>query len=99
MGKSFHPMGAQTTRSTPPLIVWMSLQLAIPWRVALLQSLPPLHQPGPVSCRMVLTDERFSPRSTPDFGQKHAKFFGNISECGNTIGSFNCRPSDMTRAA
>jgi hypothetical protein len=29
---------------------------------------------------MVLTGERFSPRSTPDFGQKHAKFFGNISE-------------------
>jgi hypothetical protein len=29
MGKSFHPMGAQTTRSTPPLIVWMSLQLAM----------------------------------------------------------------------
>jgi hypothetical protein len=28
----------------PPLIVWMSLQLAIPWLVALPQSQPPLRQ-------------------------------------------------------
>jgi len=28
--ETFHPMGAQTIESTPPLIVWMSLQLAIP---------------------------------------------------------------------
>ena len=33
-------------RPAPPLIVWMSFRLAIPWRVALPQSPPPLHQPG-----------------------------------------------------
>jgi hypothetical protein len=31
---------------TPPLIVWMSFRPAIPWRVALPQGPPPLHQPG-----------------------------------------------------
>ena len=32
--------------TTPPwLIVSMSLRLVIPWRVALQQSSPPLHQP------------------------------------------------------
>ena len=31
---------------TPSLIVWMSLQLVIPWQVALQQSPPPLHQPS-----------------------------------------------------
>jgi hypothetical protein len=30
----------------PGLIVAMSFHLAIPWQVALLQSLPPLHQPA-----------------------------------------------------
>ncbi len=33
-------------RPTPPLIVRMSFRLVIPWRVALPQSPPPLHQPG-----------------------------------------------------
>jgi len=32
--------------AAPRLIVPMSLRLAIPWRVALQQSSPPLHQPG-----------------------------------------------------
>jgi hypothetical protein len=35
-------------RSAPPLIVWMSFRLAIPWRVALPQSPPPLRQPVPI---------------------------------------------------
>ena len=34
--------GGASLRPTPPLIVWMSLRLAIPWRVALQQSPPPL---------------------------------------------------------
>ena len=38
LGSRFHP--------APQLIGSMSLQLAIPWRVALQQSPPPLHQPG-----------------------------------------------------
>ena len=38
-------------RPTPPLIVWMSFRLAIPWRVALPQSPPPLHQPLPEIAR------------------------------------------------
>jgi hypothetical protein len=32
-------------RATPPLIVWMSFRLAIPWRGALQRCQPPLHQP------------------------------------------------------
>jgi len=41
---------ANGTADVPPrLIVWMSFRLVIPWRVALPQSPPPLHQPGP-SC-------------------------------------------------
>jgi hypothetical protein len=32
-------------RSAPPLIVWMSFRLAIPWWVALPQGPPPLRQP------------------------------------------------------
>jgi hypothetical protein len=42
MGKSIHPMftflirGEACSGSAPSLIVWMSLQPAIPWRVALL---------------------------------------------------------------
>ena len=38
--------GRRPLRPTPPLIVWMSFRLAIPWRVALQQSPPPLHQPA-----------------------------------------------------
>src|SRR2546427_6203642 len=38
----------------PHLIVSMSFRLAIPWKVALQQSRPPLRQPGPVSERKVL---------------------------------------------
>jgi len=36
---------APTTRPTPHLIIPMSFQLAIPWRVALQHCPPPLHQP------------------------------------------------------
>jgi hypothetical protein len=32
--------------AAPSLIVLMSFRLVIPWRVALQQSSPPLHQPG-----------------------------------------------------
>ena len=52
MGKSFDPIelvsgmrGAEPSGPTPHPIVSMSFQLAIPWRVALQQSPPPLHQP------------------------------------------------------
>src|SRR2546430_8405328 len=51
MGRSISPMreakvaGSGPT-AAPRLIVPMSLRLAIPWRVALQQSSPPLHQPG-----------------------------------------------------
>ena len=55
MGKSFDPLGpaaemrdAKLRGSTPRPIVSMSFQLAIPWRVALPQSPPPLHQPGAI---------------------------------------------------
>jgi len=51
-GQIYRPMGSLTlpgngavAGSAPVPIVAMSLQLAIPWRVALLQSPPPLHQP------------------------------------------------------
>ena len=55
MGKSFDPIGvagemrdAKLCNSTPRPIVSMSFQLAIPWRVALQQGPPPLHQPGTI---------------------------------------------------
>src|SRR6476660_1185472 len=50
MGKSINPMGTPKIRggavsgSVPSLIVLMSLQPAIPWRVALLHCPPPLHR-------------------------------------------------------
>ena len=50
MGKSINPMGTSKIRSgavcnsAPSLIVLMSLQPAIPWRVALLHCPPPLHR-------------------------------------------------------
>src|SRR5882724_11023349 len=51
MGRSISPMVEETVagsdpRAAPQLIVPMSLQLAIPRRVALQQSSPPLHQPS-----------------------------------------------------
>ena len=51
MGRSISPMEEETAagsdpRAAPQLIVPMSLQLAIPRRVALQQSSPPLHQPS-----------------------------------------------------
>jgi len=52
MGKSIDPMsrrlqtgGAVVSGSAAAVIVPMSLQPAIPWQVALQQSLPPLYQP------------------------------------------------------
>ena len=54
MGKSINPMGTPKIRggavsgSVPSLIVLMSLQPAIPWRVALLQCPPPLHRPDSI---------------------------------------------------
>ena len=55
MGKSIDPIGpavgmrdAKRRGSASRLIVSMSFQLAIPWRVALPQSPPPLHQPGAI---------------------------------------------------
>jgi hypothetical protein len=52
MGKSINPMwdsfntqGEALIGFALGLIVLMSLQPAIPWRVALQQSSPPLHQP------------------------------------------------------
>jgi len=51
MGKSINPMyglletqGEAFSGSAPGLIVLMSLQSAIPWRVALLHCSPPLHR-------------------------------------------------------
>src|SRR5882672_12286020 len=58
MGRSISPMreakvaGSGPT-AAPRLIVPMSLQLAIPRRVALQQSSPPLHQP-----RVILKEKR-----------------------------------------
>src|SRR6202049_3132320 len=53
MGRSISPMGEKTKTGSdraaaPRLIVPMSLQPAIPRRVALQQSSPPLHQPGAI---------------------------------------------------
>src|ERR1700686_5502295 len=57
MGRSISPMqetvAGSNPRAAPRLIVPMSLQLAIPRRVALQQSSPPLHQP-----RAILKEKR-----------------------------------------
>src|SRR5882672_4434693 len=58
MGRSISPMREETIagsdpRIAPRLIVPMSLQLAIPRRVALQQSSRPLHQP-----RVILKEKR-----------------------------------------
>ena len=42
---SLKSQGEAFSCSAPSLIVLMSLQPAVPWRVGLHQSLPPLHQP------------------------------------------------------
>ena len=56
MGKSIDPMssrlqtgGGTLSGSVAGVIVPMSLRPAIPWQVALQQSLPPLYQPVPFS--------------------------------------------------
>ena len=46
MGKSIISMRARSLKTAPSLIETMSFRLAIPWPVALPQSLPPLHQPA-----------------------------------------------------
>src|SRR5215510_8328063 len=46
--KSIRMMRAPTTRPTPQLIIPMSFQLVIPWRVALQHGPHPLHQPLPI---------------------------------------------------
>src|SRR5258706_2550233 len=53
MGRSISPMreakvAGSSPTAAPRLIVPMSLRLAIPRRVALQQSSPPLHQPGAI---------------------------------------------------
>jgi len=53
-GEIYHFDEGAILRTTPSLIETMSFQLAIPWQVALLQSLPPLHQPAP-SCKKGLS--------------------------------------------
>jgi len=47
-------------RLTPPLIVWMSFRLAIPWRVALPQSRPRFTSRNRVFGKVVLPVEDFS---------------------------------------
>jgi hypothetical protein len=51
-------MRARSRKTTPSLIQRMSFQLAIPRRVALLQSPPPLHQPA-----AILQDNAFAVQS------------------------------------
>jgi hypothetical protein len=68
-------MGARPRGAAPPLIAWMSLQLAIPWQVGLHLSLPPLCQPGTVSCNIVLPVDGFSStRRFQNLGQKRVQF-------------------------
>jgi hypothetical protein len=48
MAKSILSMRAQSLPTAPSLIERMSFELAIPQQVALLQSLPLLHQPAAI---------------------------------------------------
>src|ERR1700682_405777 len=65
MGRSISPMEEEPVAGSdlsaaPRLIVPMSLRLAIPRRVALQQSSPPLHQPG-----LILKEKRKSEKEKP----------------------------------
>jgi hypothetical protein len=68
MGKSINPMfelkirGEAFSGSAPSLIVLMSLQPAIPWRVALLHCPPPLYRPASILHLPVETVNRYRPR-------------------------------------
>ena len=64
IGKSIHPMEALAFRPTPPLIVWMSFQRAIPWRFALQHGPPPLRPPSEVYNRLVLLEIEIQPIAT-----------------------------------
>ena len=57
-------MEAPALRPTPPLIVWMSFRLAIPWRVVSTE--PASASPaGTVCCNIVLPVESFSSNGQP----------------------------------
>ena len=63
MGKSIYPMctekpGAASAANSRRSSVQMSLQPAIPWRVGLHQSPPPLHRPGSECATVVLPVEK-----------------------------------------
>jgi hypothetical protein len=67
MGKSINPMcfsvqagGGTVPGSAPGLIVLMSLRPAIPWRVGLHQSPPPLYQPASFSTNRLKLSTIFS---------------------------------------
>jgi hypothetical protein len=51
--KEIYPVdGGASLRPTPPLLVWMSFQQAIPWRFALQHGPPPLRLPSEVYNRL-----------------------------------------------
>jgi hypothetical protein len=62
--------------STP--IGSMSLQPAIPWKVALLQSLPPLHQPASFSSSRLKTVNRHHQKGGGFFVQQNADYSVSI---------------------
>jgi len=62
--------------STP--IGSMSLQLAIPWQVALQHCLPPLHQPAPFSRQPAETVNRSQPEGGGIFVQQNEEFSASI---------------------
>jgi len=67
-------MEAPIKKPTPPLIVWMSFQLAIPWRVALQHGPPPLHQP---ESTMLHVQPKSGDDSFGDFWRKERKTHSN----------------------
>src|SRR5215212_1027259 len=88
MGKSINPMRAPCRAedgaiagSAPALIVLMSLQPAIPWRVALLHCPPPLHR----------LDFMYHPPA--EFVNHHLTRAGEFST--GTMGNFRSELTDL----
>ena len=81
MVSSGSPGNGAVSSSVPAPIVAMSLQLAIPWRVALQQSPPPLHQPTTFLRQPAATVNRNHQVGGGIFNQQNGEFSVGIDTC------------------
>ena len=89
-GLRLKTQGVAVSGSAPTLIVLMSLQPAIPWRVALPQSPPPLHRPvsifhppaETVNHHLTRGGGNFRPELTAR-GENASGSIVNVDKCGS----------------